>query len=661
MLPPDSSLPFRAALRRLAAAVLAAGVLPFSLPSHAADSPAASPDFRAQIKPLLETYCYACHGYGGDEGGMAIDTLADAGDRVAHRDQWLAVWRNLRAQMMPPSQEDQPTPEERALIIRWIERDVFKIDPDNPDPGRVTVRRLNRVEYRNTIRDLLGVDFKVEEEFPADDTGYGFDTIGDVLSMSPLLVEKYLEAARTIVAEAVPTDPKHNNYRRIFVDGPPPEDNRRRAAYARKILGNFASRAFRRQVDKPTLDKLVALALETSRQPDRGFEEGIAHAMTAVLASPRFLFRAEIQPEPNNPGKVVKVDEFALASRLSYFLWSSMPDDELFELAKKGQLRRNLRAQVDRMLDDKRAERLVDNFVGQWLQTRDVETTNIDPRRILRLRDSDEAYRIFGRRVRQAMRQETEMLFAHLLKENGSALDLLTADYTFLNEDLAEFYGIEGVEGREMRKVDLPEDSHRRGILTHGSFLVVTSNPTRTSPVKRGLFVLENLLGTPAPPPPPDVPELPVDRRRRGQEERLTMRQMMEAHREQPMCASCHARMDPLGLALENFNAIGMWREEDGGEPINPAGQLLTGEKFEDVHALAEVLATDRRHDFYRCLAEKMFTYAVGRGVEYYDSPTIDRIVDQLEEDGGRIRTLIFGIIESTPFQSRRGDGERRA
>jgi hypothetical protein len=374
-----------------------------------------------------------------------------------------------------------------------------------------------------------------------------------------------------------------------------------------------------------------------------------------VLVSPRFLFRAEVQPEPNNPGKVVPLDEFALASRLSYFLWSSAPDQELFELARAGKLRENLRPQVDRMLADEKSERFVRSFVGQWLQTRDVQTVSIDPRRILGYRSRTDIGRLFNDRVRRSMREETELLFAHLVQENRSVLDLLTADYTFLNESLARFYGIDDVEGDEMRKVELPEDSHRSGILTHASFLIVTSNPTRTSPVKRGLFVLDNLLGLPAPPPPPDVPPL---ERTRTRGSGLTMREAMARHREDPLCASCHARMDPLGLALEEFNALGMWREEEYGKPIDTAGQLVTGESFQNTRELARVIASDRRRDFYRCLTEKMLTYALGRGVEYYDSPTIERIVDELDKDSGKMRTLVYGVVESAPFQKRRGDGK---
>lgn len=729
---------------------------------------------------------------GSKKGDMSLDN-ADPKDSKL----WLAVWTNLRAQLMPPATKPQPSEDDRRRILTWIEREVFKIDPANPDPGRVTIRRLNREEYRNSIRDLLGIEYDVTDAFPTDDTGYGFDTIGDVLSLSPLLMEKYIAAAQEIVAKAVDTsegrvpsieisadqfraktDPKKNarnlpfsepalvehaaeirhagpyqfklearvqgseeatihsadlvlrvngteverrhlswdnqksitlneavtlkkgrnlltfeivprtkpledegqlhasiheialkgptdgsfrefpkTYYRVFLDGPAPTGSKARRDYAAKILRHFLERAYRRPVDESTLTRLVNAAIEVSQQPGMSFEQGIGHSLTAMLASPRFIFRAETQPEPNNPSRVVPIDEYALASRLSYFLWSSLPDDALFALARENKLRSNLRAQVDRMLKDPKSERFIRNFVGQWLQTRDMETINIDARRILGIRNSDEANRIFNRGVRSAMREETEMLFAHLLAENRSANELLTANYTFLNERLAKFYGIEGVEGNQMRKVSIAPESHRGGILTHGSFLVVSSNPTRTSPVKRGLFILENILGTPPPPPPPDVPELEDVKRERGGS--LTMRQLMEIHREKPLCAGCHARMDPLGLALENFNAVGKYREQENGQPIQTAGQLITGEKFETVHELSAILATSRKRDFYRCLAEKLLTYAIGRGVEIYDAPAIDKITAQMLTDGGKLRTVIYGIVESPPFQLRRGDGHK--
>ncbi len=753
-------------------------------------------DFEKRVVPLLEDYCYDCHGEGMKKGGFQMDKYKSVDAHLQDTEHWFTVWKHLQSQLMPPSDEAQPSAEQRNEILRWIEKDVFKVDPNAPDPGRVTIRRLNREEYRNTINDVLGVKFDTNEEFPADDTGYGFDTIGDVLSLSPLLMEKYMAAAEAIAAEIVaksggqiPTkyigsdqfrgvdDPKKNartlrfaepaslvkaqavehpgryrvtvelnvqgsmeatshtaklgvlvdgkevqtaelgwdnrrnikvsteldltpgehqigltmtpgtppqesenpltarienvnlhgpldgshveypgEYYRVFLDGPPPADAEARTAYGRKIVRHVAERAFRRPVNDATVERLSVLAREVEQGPNGSFERGIGHAITAMVASPRFIFRAEAQPEPNNPGKIVPIDEFALASRLSYFLWSSAPDEELLELARKGQLRANLRQQVDRLLAHERSERFVDNFVGQWLQTRDVEGMNIDARRVLGRRRRAEAEEIFSNRVRRAMRQETEMLFAHLVKENRSVFELLTADYTFLNEDLARFYDIDGVKGGEMRKVPLAEDNKRRaGILGHGSMLVVTSNPTRTSPVKRGLFLLDNLLGTPAPPAPPDVPEL--EAARRG-EAKLTMREMMEVHRADALCASCHKRMDPLGLALESFNAIGQYREEEDGAKIDTAGQLITGEKFADVRELAAVLATSRGDDFLRCLTEKLLVYALGRGLEYFDTPTTAKIVEQLKKDGGAIHSLVYGVVESAPFQKRRGDGE---
>ena len=753
---------------------------------------ATAADFEKDIKPLLENYCSDCHMDGSKKGDLSLDT-----PELHDHKLWSAVWENLRAEMMPPFKKSQPSPDERQRIIAWIERDVFKVDPEKPDPGRVTIRRLNREEYRNTIRDLLGIEYDVTDAFPTDDTGYGFDTIGDVLSLSPLLMEKYMAAAQEIVAKAVDTsagripvlqisadrfksktDPKrtakllpfseasivehapeithpgsyelklevavqgseeatihsaelivsvngkeierrhlswdnqksitireevtldkgrnllnfqivprtapledegqlHANvqeislkgpndgsyrefpkdYYRVFLDGPPSGSTTARRQYAAKILRHFLERGYRRPVDQATLNRLVDLAMEVFQQPGMSFEQGIGHGLTAILASPRFIFRAEVQPDPNNPARVVPLDDYALASRLSYFLWSSLPDDTLFALAREKKLRRNLRAQVDRMLNDPQSARFVRNFVGQWLQTRDLETVNIDARRVLGIRRGEEADRIFSRNVRSAMREETEALFGHLLSENRGADELLTADYTFLNERLARFYDIEGVEGNDMRKVSLPPGSHRGGILTHGSFLVVSSNPTRTSPVKRGLFLLENILGTPPPPPPPDVPELEDVKRERGGS--LTMRQMMEIHREKPLCSSCHERMDPLGLALENFNAVGKFRSEENGQSIETAGQLITGEKFQNVQELSKILATSRQRDFYRCLSEKLLTYALGRGVEYYDSPAIDQIVTQMQKDGGKLRSVIYGLVESTPFQYRRGDGHK--
>ncbi|MHC4995629.1 MAG: DUF1592 domain-containing protein, partial [Planctomycetota bacterium] len=444
---------------------------------------------------------------------------------------------------------------------------------------------------------------------------------------------------------------------RVFTQGPVPAGTGARHDYTVRTLREFAGRAFRRPIDEETLGRYVGFAERSASQPGVKYERAIATACAAILTSPKFIFRAEAQPEPDNPARIVPIDEYSLASRLSYFLWSSMPDDELFELARRGELRDNLDAQIDRMIDDPKSDRFIENFVGQWLSTNDVMTKNVDYRRILRTRSSSEARRIFNYNTRRAMKRETEMLFEHVLREDRSALEMLTADYTFLNQDLARFYNIPDVHGREMRKVELKPEHNRGGILRHGGILLVSSNPTRTSPVKRGLFLLDNVLGTPAPPAPEDVPSF--EETQEALPPGTSTRRAMEIHREEPLCNSCHQRMDPLGLALENYNALGQWRDDDRGRPIEAGGKLITGEKFESPGQLARVLANERRQDFYRCLTEKMLTYAIGRGVEYYDAPAIDRVVLGLNASEGSLRALIRGVAHSAPFQKRRGDGQR--
>jgi mono/diheme cytochrome c family protein len=810
--------------------------------AKAGDDAGAIDRFRETVEPILIDHCYGCHAGGIDKGGVAFDAFDSDEAVLADRELWAKALKNVRAGLMPPAGKPRPSAEEVATLADWVKRGALGLDPADPDPGRVTLRRLNRAEYAHTIRDLMGVEFLADVEFPPDDTGYGFDNIGDVLNVSPLLLEKYMQAAESIVAEAVPTvsrvvqtrtlrgrdfrpeddgddrrgdrldfykpaavaaevsvdreadyrlvvelevdgdfnfDPgrcrvafaadgaellaeefkwydgkkfryefpldwspgehrlaltlepltpvaqkkqkldlrilaakvegplarehwvRPENFERFFhADDPGTPDGRR--AYARDVLRRFATRAFRRPVDDRTVERLADIAEEIYSEPGRTVEEGIARAMVAVLASPRFLFRVE-EVAPGEDGKPFPlIDEYALASRLSYFLWSTMPDDELFDLASRGELRANLKAQVDRMLADERADRFVENFTGQWLQARDLGSVPIDERVVLardagedrELQKEMEAFRAFieernkDRRenrdaspedaqerrrrfredfklvfkppavsldgdLRRAMRRETELFFAEVVREDRSLLDLLDSDFTYANEKLAKLYGIPGVTGAEMRRVTLPEDSPRGGLLTQGTVLVVTSNPTRTSPVKRGLFLLDNFLGTPPPPPPPDIPQLESSEAEfQGREP--TLREVLELHRSKTLCASCHARMDPLGLALEDFNAMGMFREAERGQPLDTAGRLITGEEFAGVGDLKRILREERREDFYRCLTEKLMTYALGRGPEPTDIETVDGIVDRLGREGGRSSALLMGVIESAPFQKRR-------
>ena len=811
---------------------------------HAAESTAAA-RFHQNVEPILAKYCYDCHGNGVDKGGVSFDEFANDAEITAKRTLWLAALKNVRGGLMPPRDEDElprPSAEEITTLANWIKYGAFGTDPKDPDPGQVTTRRLNRVEYRNTIRDLMGIDFNSEVEFPPDDSGNGFDNNGDVLTLSPLHLEKYLAAAETIVERAVPKvsrvirertatgkefrsttgggngeqltakraatvsrtftveqaekyqvtielevrgsfdfDPAHckvicrideqehfvedvvwterrtlkhdfevdwkagrhevvfevvplppsaavagaaaekrsgpvdvkipsdtsataqastvptveprvsppqratgfrpaatnvtvrvasvqvrgplnrefwtapENHARFFPDGAAPEDAAARDRYAEQLLRRFATRAFRRPVDDAKVQQLVRIARELYLQPGKTFEEGVGRAMMAVLGSPRFLFRVEA-PASVKPGeRFALIDEYALASRLSYFLWSTMPDEELFALAERGELRRELRPQLARMLKDPKAQAFVRNFTGQWLQARDVEFVPINARVVgganaPRNRDGRVE---FDSATRKLMRSETEMYFEYLLREDRSVLDLVDSDYTFLNEKLAQLYGVPGVSGEQLRRVTLPPESPRGGILTQGTILTVTSNPTRTSPVKRGLFILENILGTPPPPAPPNVPDLEESKKEfNGREPKLS--EILAVHRANKLCSSCHQRMDPLGLALENFNALGLWRDTDAQQPIDPAGQLVTGEKFSDVRDLKRVLRRDRKMDIYQCLTEKMLTYALGRGLEYYDVHTVDEIAARLDRADGRISALLSGIVESAPFQKQR-------
>ncbi len=449
-------------------------------------------------------------------------------------------------------------------------------------------------------------------------------------------------------------------------------------------------------MDEQTLERLVALAERSYNEPDGRFEQGISQAMVAVLASARFLFREDV-PQPGNGNKpLASIDEYSLASRLSYFLWLSTPDDELLGLAGQGKLRKNLQAQVARMLKDPHANALVSNFTGQWLRARDIETVPIEERFVLareekrspefeqarsRFRElrtkpegeltADEREELAKLRrdfrerqnrpvraelsvsLRRAMRRETEKVFAYVLQEDRSLLELVDSDYTFLNERLARHYGVTNVVGDELRLVTLPPESPRGGVLTEGTVLVTTSNPTRTSPVKRGLFILDNILGTPPPPPPPNLP--PLEDAAKGLTNHTpTLRETLAAHRDQPLCSSCHNRMDPLGLAFENFNALGMWRTSEFDQPIDARGRLLTGEPFSSVKELKQILVARHSEEFFRTLTQKLLVYALGRGLEDADVETVDQIVARIEKAGGRPSALIYGIIESAPFQKMR-------
>ena len=625
--------------------VIAIMVLLVAAPVYAADPAKAS--FEKDILPILEDYCYYCHGDGKKKGDLSLEIFKTEKDIQQNYKISEQIFKYVLAGEMPPKdRKKRPSKKEQVLVADWVRNsldDFYANAP--PDPGRVTVRRLNRSEYNNVIRDLMHLDFKPAKDFPADDSGYGFDNIGDVLSVSPLLLEKYLSAAEEIAAQAVavpsrgkPLSPTRlTEFQKQYFKYPIPADNRRRIAedFARE----FMRRAYRREVSSEEIKNVLVLARQAV---DAGgsFEEGVRLAVQAVLISPRFLFRWELDGAPDNPRAVRSLNEYELASRLSFFLWSSQPDDQLLRYANRGQLRKNLGKELERMLKDAKAQSFVENFAGQWLELRNLDVYQPDKK----------LFPTFTPALRSDMRRETELLFSHIMGGNRSVLELLSADYSFVNARLAAHYGISDVKGESFRPVSL-RGTFRGGILGHASILTITSDPNRTSPVKRGKYVLENILGTPPPAPPPDAPPLSETGKITG-----TLREQFVKHRQDPACASCHKVMDPIGFAFENYDAIGRYRTKDNSLPIDASGKLETGEPFGNAADLRSILLNQKREYFTRCITEKMLTYALGRGLEYYDKRTIDGIVARLKGNNYRFNELVQGIVSSLPFDMKRGE-----
>jgi mono/diheme cytochrome c family protein len=787
----------------------------------------------ATHRASFERYCLTCHTQSLKEQGkvpIALEGL-DIAKISANPEVWEKVVLKMRAGQMPPAAAARPGKAERNAFLTWVEAELDRSAAANPNPGRTEpFHRLNRAEYRNAVRDLLGLDMDVSALLPPDDVSYGFDNIAGVLKISPTLMERYLVAAQRVsrlaigtpqpaanvdyfriaddlsqdshlpglplgtrggtlipyvfpmdgeyeirprltrdLNESMPvyTEPQHleisldgervgiftlpgvqgqaaaaaqetpdpqvptisqiptgvraspqdraarnradekwnlripvkSGQREIaiaFLNRAPSLDETtrlpflrpypagvnipetRRGAYLRSVEiagpylatsgGNSQSRLrifsckpaseaaeatcaktilttlTRRAYRRPVTDNDVATVLAFFREGrlEGNFEDGIEHAIRRILVSPDFLLRVERDPEGLAPNTPYRISDVELASRLSFFLWSSIPDDELLDLAAKRQLGTpaNLARQVRRMLADPRADAFVNNFAGQWLFLRNL-TAAVPVQSV---------FPDFDDTLRQAFQRETELFFASIVREGRSALDLLRGGHTFLNERLARHYGISGVKGSHFRRVELEKDSIRAGLLGQGSILTVTSYPDRTSPVKRGKWILENLLGTPPPPPLPDVGDLKTTGDTGAV---LSMRQRMELHRANPVCASCHSMMDPLGLALENFDAVGRWRTlGEGSAPIDASSALPGGAPFEGPAGLRqELLASER---FVATLTEKMLTYALGRGLEHYDAPAVRAILRDTAPGEYRLPALIAGIVQSTPFRMRR-------
>lgn len=589
--------------------------------------------FQIRVVPFLESHCIECHAGDDAEGGITFDQYSDSANVQEDYELWEKVIRLVKDRQMPPADMPQPTTDEVALLATAIEAELAKFDcTTDRHPGRVTIRRLNRAEYNNTIRDLTGLDLKLADDFPSDDVGYGFDNVADVLTIPPILMEKYLAAAETVASRAFADEQAAKRLMPLE-----PESPEQIVEVARKNVRQLASRAYRRPItdaEEERLFDLMRFAFMRGSSPTE-----ISELVTAaILSNPNFLYRIERDPEPNDEDGIRELDGYELATRLSYFLWSSMPDKRLFDLAESGELTRDevLESEVRRMLADPKSDALVENFAGQWLQLRDVPSLTPDPDRFP---DVDTE-------LRGAMRRETELFVRDLIREDRSVLDFLSADFTYVNQRLAQHYGIQGIEGSEFQRVTLTNG--RRGVLTHASILMLTSNPTRTSPVKRGKWILENFLAEPPPPPPPDVPELEESGETLG-----TLREQLEQHRTNESCAVCHRTMDALGFGLENFDAVGAWRDKDGRDPVDSSGELPGGRQFKGAAELMEILADEKREQFCRCLAEKLTIYALGRGLGSYDRCTIKDAVKSLQQNDYRFSVLVTEIVKSDPFRMR--------
>jgi mono/diheme cytochrome c family protein len=761
-------------------------------------APAAKTVPAATPRATLDRYCVTCHNQKTKAGGLALDAL-DVSQVGAHTAAWEEVVKRLRTATMPPAGMPRPDAPAAAALASWLEGELDRA-ARAPQPGRALLRRLNRAEYGNTVRDLLDIELDVTSLLPADDSAFGFDNNADLMTVSPALLERYLAAADRVSALAVgdPTttagsetysvrgDQSQNQHRdglplgtvgglgvrhyfpidgdyefrlalvrtntesmrglehphqveiaidgtRVFlhtvggeaeagqkgnateradqtdarlrvrvpvtagphevtatfvrkiaespnrlrpflrsssgtydstgrphiktmtVTGPfntgsvgdtpsrrrificRPETPGAEEPCARRILTALAARAYRRPVGEADLAPLLAFYREGRGKGT--FDTGIQLALRRLLASPTFVFRVEQDPPQAAAGAVYRVSDLELATRLSYFLWSSMPDAALVDVAAAGRLRQPavLEAQVRRLLADPRADAFVENFAGQWLHLRNLR--NMAP-------NTDE-FPDFDNDLRDALRREAELFFASVMREDRNVLDLMRADYTFVNERLARHYGVRGVYGSQFRRITLADEA-RHGLLGKGSLLLVTSRADRTAPTLRGKWILENLLGVPPPPPPPEVPALePAP----GFQPK-TMRERLDAHRASPSCAGCHRLTDPLGFSMENFNAVGAWRTRDAGTPVDSSGALPDGTAVNGVGALRKALL-QRPDAFVRAFTEKLMIYALGRGLQAYDQPVIRSVVRDAAGSDYRFSALVLGVVESAPFQMR--------
>ena len=630
--------------------------------SDAKDSGANEPISFARLRPLLKTYCLECHNTNKKKAGLDLEKFESEKDALAQFEMWEQVGEHLRTKAMPPPKKKQPTEAERQQMLAWVKQvahsqvDYSKLPREELEPllaGPVMNRRLSRMEYNNSVRDLFGVDLHPGDLLPSEGGGgEGFDNAGATLFTTPVLMEKYLEAAELVLGTIFPNsvssdrDQKSTpleaeqlkairNKLMILVPG----DTKLSSESARQILASFLPRAFRRPVSASETERYLRV-FEHAAQRGDSYDQALKVALKAVLISPSFLFLIETPAEKTG---VYRLDHYEVASHLSYFLWASIPDDELTKLASEGKLHDEavLRQQVQRMMRDPRARSLADGFAAQWLGIRSLGTT---------IRPDARLFPEFNDELAAAMREETVQFIQSIISEDRSLLEIIDSDFTFLNERLAALYKIDGIKGTQMQKVHL-DDTRRGGILGQAGILTVTSFPHRTSPVLRGKWILEELLGSEVPPPPPDVPVL--NERRRGEGDAQTVRQLLEKHRSKVECAGCHSRMDPLGFGLENFDPLGRWRTDQAGKPIDSEGVLPTGEKFRGPFELKMLLLEKRRPDFLRNLSRKMLGYGLAREVNRPDMCVVQDCVVALEKGDFHASRLLETIVLSYPFTHR--------
>jgi len=599
----------------------------------------AEPYSFSRAQSFLNTYCKACHTGKSAVGGFRVEAVAEEATLGAEPRKWTSLLRRVHNSEMPPKNAPAPELDEREAFTNWIESALrAQVCAAGVAPGPSPLRRLNRDEYTATIQDLFDLHVDFSGLLPVEGAGgEGFDNAAETLFLSPLHSEKYMEAAKLAVEFA---SKEYKSRERILVAKPGP--GVAPEAAARKILEVLLPRAFRRPVAEADIAPYVAL-YQSARREGQEHEPAVFFALRGVLVSPFFLYRTE---PPNTTGADRPLDSYSLASRISYFIWGSMPDEFLFDIAAKGKLHdaEVIRQVVPRMLRNDRAEVFARRFIEQWLHTRDLSGDKAPDAKLFPEYATDEE-------LRGDIRLQPVYFLRELFSKNHSVLNLIDSTHTIGTSNLEKLWDVKLPLNANQRKqphwVELPPNSNRGGLLGMPAVHAVSSYPYRTSPVLRGAWILETLLGTPPPPPPPDVPAL--EEAHAGQTPK-SLRERLEQHRANPVCASCHSRIDGLGFALENYDVIGRWRAQEGGKPLDTTGELADGTKFEGPAGLKKLLL-DRKELFLRNFTSKMLGYALGRGLTVRDSCTVDQIVDKLKGKDYRIQTLIEEIVLSVPFR----------